>query len=263
MTQVNPLTVADARTHVANVTLPDPPPKVLSDNPPTPDFVFNAAKEQAVVAGSDVISFVKGLTPEQRSDLVNASLLAQLAAKKKFPAPQDFEGVKAWYQKYFDVLSNIGFVIQDQGFAEYKETADTFEAHEAILDVAAAILGPASSALKIVTTTLQSLKKMDTDSPFLTLFHRESRSARTARFQVTLADEDETAQLRIRLMAFGIEAKAAVTQVLFFRFKQNESSLHHHSGTVTINSTILGGVRDDIAKKLGVFTKTAVAGLEI
>src|SRR4029453_4148529 len=126
-------------------------------------------------------------------DLVNASLLAQLAAKKQFPTPLDIEGVKAWYKKYFDVLANIGFVIQDQGFAEYKENADTFEAHEAILDVATAILGPASSALKIVTTTLQSLKKRDTDSPFLTLFHRESRSAKTARFQVTLADEDETA----------------------------------------------------------------------
>ena len=51
--------------------------------------------------------------------------------------------------------------------------------------------------------------------------------------------------------------------MLFFRFKQNEASLHHHSGKVTINPAVLEGVRDDVAKKIAVFTKDFVAGLDI
>jgi hypothetical protein len=51
--------------------------------------------------------------------------------------------------------------------------------------------------------------------------------------------------------------------VLFFRFKKNEATLHHHSGKVTINATVLTGVRDEIARKIGAFTRDFVAGLDV
>jgi hypothetical protein len=54
-----------------------------------------------------------------------------------------------------------------------------------------------------------------------------------------------------------------VTQVLFFKFKKNDATLHHHSGKVTINSMVLTGVRDDIARKLAGFTREFVAGLDV
>lgn len=256
-------TVADARAFVQHADLPTPPPATLGGARTASTFDFDAAREQAAVVGSDVIAFVKGITPEQREDLVNASLLAQLVARKKFPEPTDLSGVLAWYDEYFEVLSNVGFVIQEKGFAEYTEGGETFEAHEAILDVAKVVLAGAPGALAVVTKTLESLKKVSDDSPWITIFHRESRSAHTARFQVSLAEADENAGLLVTLMAFGVEAKSKVTQVLFFKFKKHDATLHHHSGKVTINATVLGGVRDDIAKKLRDFTSSFVAGLEI
>jgi hypothetical protein len=256
-------TVSQARSFVHQLAIPAAPPALLGGKAAPLDFAFDSAKEQAAVVGSDVVAFIKGITPEQRSDLINATLLAQLAAKKKIPAPQDLQGVLDWYTQYFDVLANIGFVIQDTGFAEYDEKADTFEAHEAILDVAKVALAGAPGALAVVIKTLESLKKMDADSPWITLFHRESRSAKTARFQMTLAEADENAGLLVRLMAFGVEAKAAVTQVLFFRFKKNQAKLRHHSGKVTINPTVLAGVRADVAAKIAAHTQAFVAGLDI
>jgi hypothetical protein len=253
--------VSQARTFVQQAELPAPRPEVLGETVATPDFVFEKAKEQAAVVGSDVIAFVKGITPEQRMDLVNASTLAQLVAKTKVPAPTNLSDVLEWYKSYFNTLSNIGFAVQEQGFAEYTEDAKTFEAHEAILEVAKVVLAGAPAALTIVTKTLESLKKMSADSPWITLFHRESRSAKTARFQVTLAEPDENAGLLVTMMAFGMEAKATVTQVLFFKFKKNEAKLQHHSGKVTINTMVLSAVRDDIAEKLKVHAKSFIAGL--
>ena len=92
-------TVASARAFVSSAELPAVLPSVLADGDAVamPDFAFDTAKEQAAVVGSDVISFITGITPEQRSDLVNATLLAQLVAKKKHPLPQDIKGVIAWY----------------------------------------------------------------------------------------------------------------------------------------------------------------------
>jgi len=255
-------TLASARAFVSNADLPAPR-ALLGDDASTIDVAFDTATQQAAVVGSDVVSFVTEITPEQRSDIVNSTLLAQLVAKKKHPLPADITGVIAWYDTYFDVLSNIGFVIQDQGFAEYTENADTFEAHEAILEVARVALAGAPGALALVIKTLESLKKMDADSPWITLFNRESRSANTARFQVTIAEQDAKEGLIIRLLAFGLQANAKITQVLFFRLKHNEATLHHHSGKISINPAVLAGVRDDVARKISAFTKDFVAGLDL
>jgi hypothetical protein len=43
-----------------------------------PSDFLSAAKDQAVIVESETTSFVKGITPEQRQDIINSALLAQL-----------------------------------------------------------------------------------------------------------------------------------------------------------------------------------------
>jgi hypothetical protein len=251
-----------AREFVRTAALPKPYPALLEARPEA-KFDFDVAREQAAVVGSEVIAFVKGVTPEQRSDVVNAALLAQLVAKKKCPEPTSLPEVLAWYDQYFDVLSQVGFVIQDKGFAEYVETSDTFEAHEAIFEVAATLLAGSPAALAVVKKTLEALQKMSSDSPWITLFHRESQSARTARVQMSLVDRDENAPFLVSTIAFGLQASAKVTQVLFFKFHRNSVTLQHHSGKATIDAEVLASVRDAVAAKLTAFAHDYVAGLDI
>lgn len=255
--------VTKAVRFVGAVELPEPPRtfEVSKGVARAPASVFDVAKDQASVVGSDVISFVKGVTPEQRNDIVNASLLAQLVAKKKVLEPGTLANVVRWYEEYFDVLTHIGFVIQDKGFAKYEEKSQDFEAHKAILDLATVLLAGAPGALAVLKTTLGALEKMSGDSPWITLFNRESRSANTARFQVSLVDQDPNAQFLLSLIAFGLEAKAKVTQVLFLKFRSNEVKLQHHSGKVTINAQVLASVRNQIAQKLIPFTTDYIANL--
>jgi hypothetical protein len=51
-------------------------------------------------------------------------------------------------------------------------------------------------------------------------------------------------------MAFSLEAKASITQVLFFKARAKETTLRHSSGRVTINTTVLDGVRDALKAKI-------------
>jgi len=224
----------------------------------TVELNFEQVKNQAAVVGSDIVSFVKGVTPERREDIVNCSLLAQLAAKKQVSDPAR---IYDWYNAYFDVLTNIGWSVQDRGFATYSETSDNFQAHEAILKVAAILLGPAATTLAVVQATLDAFKSMSADSPWLTIFNRESQSAQTARFQVTLAEQGEDNQFLVSLMAFGIEAQASLTQVLFFKFKSSETSLKHYSGKVTINPQVLANVRDLIKNKIAAHASDYIRAL--
>jgi len=186
----------------------------------TVEFNFEQTKDQAAVVGSDIVSFVKGVTPKRREDIINCSLLAQLAAKKQISDPAR---IYVWYNAYFDVLMNIGWSVQDRGFATYSEASENFEAHEAIMKVAASLLGPAATTLAVIKATLDALKSMSADSPWISIFNRESQSAKTARFQVTLAEQGAEDQFLVSLMAFGLEAKATLTQVLFFQVQVKRS----------------------------------------
>jgi len=235
-----------ARKYINSLQLPERRSRGAKAVGPV-ELNFEQVKNQAAVVGSDIVSFVKGVTPERREDIVNCSLLAQLGAKKQVSDPAR---IYDWYNAYFNVLTNIGWAVQDRGFATYSEASKNFQAHEAIMKVAASLLGPAATTLAVVQATLDALKSMSADSPWITIFSRESQSAKTARFQVTLAEPGEADQFLVTLMAFGIEAQATLTQVLFFKFKSSETSLKHYSGKVTINTHVLTKVRDLIKEKI-------------
>jgi hypothetical protein len=155
-----------------------------------------------------------------------------------------------WYDAYFHVLTNLGWVIQDKGFSSYEEKAEGLEAHEAILKVATVLLGGVPTALAVVTSTIEAMKSMNADDPWITIFDRESKSAETARFQIALATEDGSGQFMVSLMAFGLKADSTLTQLLFFKIRSDKVSFKHCSGKVTINDAVLTGISEKIRQKL-------------
>ena len=213
----------------------------------TPSIDFDELKNQATVVGSEIVSFVKGVSAARRQDIVNSALLAQLAADHKV---KDRSKIFEWYDAYFDVLTNLGWVIQDNSFASYEKEAEGLEAHEAILKVATVLLGAAPTALAVVTSTIEAMKSMDQNSPWITIFDRESRKAETARFQIALAEEDEQGQFLVSMMAFGLKADSTLTQVLFFKIRSDKMSFKHCSSKVTINDEVLDGIREKVRVKL-------------
>lgn len=216
-------------------------------------------KQQAMVVGADIISFVSGTDPVLRTAIMNSSLLAQLAANRKVPTRDD---IRAWYDAYFDVLVQLGWAIQDRGFSEHHEAGDDFEAHQAILSVAASLLGPASTALVVVQSTLESMKAM-AKGAWMTIFQQESQGAKAARFQVTIAEPASAAGAVVTLMAFELAANARLTQVLFFKFRSVDVKLRHSSGRLAIDATLLTSVAPAIAKRVNKFVESYVEDVPI
>jgi hypothetical protein len=245
-----PARVAKAQQFVSALELPDlihPHGAELLGGAREVSIDFTDAKNQAAIVGSEIISFVKGVTAERRQDITNCALLAQLVANKRV---SDGTRIYDWYDQYFEVLSNIGWLIQEKTFATYEARSDNLEVHEAILQVATSLLGPATATLTVVKATLDALKAMSADSPWITLFNREVQHANTAHFQVSLAHENEDGQFLVSLMAFGLEAKASVTQVLFFKFRSTDVKLRRNSGSVTIATDVLAGIRPKVIEKI-------------
>jgi hypothetical protein len=240
------VTVSSARAFIDSAELPGFSRDPLAA-PAAKAIDYDALKDQAMVVGSEVVSFVKGVSAERREDIVNSALFAQLVANKKVPDRNDVFG---WYDAYFQALAQLGWVIQNKTFNGYQEEADGLEAHEAILQVAGVLLGAAPTALAIVTTTIEAMKSMDADNPWITIFDRESRSAKAARFQIALAEESPDGQFMVNLMAFGLEAESSITQILFFKIRKNKVDLRHSSGQVTVNEAVLRDNRDRLKARL-------------
>lgn len=204
-------------------------------------------RQQAAVVGAGVVAFAEGIPGKFRQDLVNSTLLAQLVATKKVP---DKSQLFAWYDVYFDTLANIGWPVQERTFSEYKESGQNFEAHKAIIAVISAALGPGATAVAMITGTLQALQSMDADSPWITLFSRESMSAQSASFQVSAVEKGPDGEPFVTLAAFGLQANSRITQVLFFKARAGDVNLRHCSSKIAIDAALADQLREPVRQKL-------------
>jgi hypothetical protein len=238
----------DARNYVDSADLPEPRPGRRGS--PESKTVLNAletTRQQAAVVGSEVVAFAEGVPGAFRQDLVNSTLLAQLVATKKVP---DKTQIFNWYDAYFDALANIGWPVQDRNFAIYVEGGQNFEAHKAIIAVLTTVLGPGATALAMITGTLEALQSMDADSPWITLFSKESMAADMASFQVSAVEKGPNGEPFVTLAAFGLQAKTKMTQVLFFKARASDVTLRHCSSKVTIDAAVAEAVRQPLRDKL-------------
>jgi len=222
-----------------------------------PSVQLDGSRDQAMLAGSELIAFTRGVSEQRRSDLVNGTLLAQLAASKLISDPDDILG---WYRAYQRVLANVGFVTQESSFEEFQNSGQVLETHEAILSVASTALAGAPAALELIKATLTALKG---DGPLITVFEHQSKVSKAAKFQVTLVSEDQDAGFLVRLMAFSLVAKSALTQVLFLKFSQADVTFRHASHSVTVSQQLLDTTRNAVLEKLGSASNQFLKELQI
>jgi hypothetical protein len=237
-----------ATQFVKSIDLSGTPRGILAQDAATEaGEVFDKAKSQAQVVGSGVFSFAQGVTAEVREAISDSALLAQLVANKKVSAR---ESPLDWFSAYSEVLQNVGWTLQEGGWTDYTAKGTAVEVHEKILEVMTVALGPSSAALAIITATINALKGMNSGSPWITIFSRESQKAKIARFQIGLVEKEESSDVFVSLLACLIEAHNNITQVLFFKFKDAGATFRANSAKVSINRQALTELSPTIRTKI-------------
>ena len=217
-------------------------------------------RQRLIVVGADVLAFGEDITLEQRGDILNASLLAQLVAKERVLNPN---ALADWYKEYFDSLSQVGLVFHGTTNMKSCNATDNLEVQEAILGVAAEGLVDSPRSLAMVKAIFKSLQTLPSTSPPMALFNRESCSANTARFRLILVDKDEHGRHLVTLMAFGIEAQKTLTQLLSLKLNKREAGIYHYVGQVPMVPTLSAAVRDQMANKLAAFSTNYISGIPV
>ena len=248
------ITPAISRAFVENAKLAAAPrrARALTDAPP---IELRETDAQSLVVGSGLIVAAENVPVQTREDLINCTLFAQLAASG---AVSDPTNIPQWYDTFFRALTALGWAQSDTHFEEYSFGSKNAEAHQAIMKVLAVLLGPQAAALVIVKAALDALQSMNENSPWITLFDRQSKTGKSARFQVATAQLDPNGLLQTALVGFELKAKSTLTQVLFFKYASSSTSLKYAAGRATIYEGALKDQREAIAARLSAYRSAYV-----
>jgi cellulose biosynthesis protein BcsQ len=206
---------------------------------------------QAVVVGSQIVVFERGLPEMFRQDFVNGTLFAQLVANRKVP---DRAQMSEWYQVYFDALTNIGWSVRNRDFWLYEENGQLFDAGRAIVSVLSASIGPQAASMRMVIDVLEDLQSMDEDHPWIALFSKESMSGHGGSFQVGVVEAGPRGVPMVTLAAFGLQSRTGGSRRLFSRFPANDVTLQYCAGRLDIDPAVAGTVRQLLNEKLAAHT---------
>ena len=209
----------------------------------------------AVIAGS-LASFTPELSSQQMHDVQNSTLLAQLAATKKFPDKRD---VGDWYNFYCNVLSNVGWDIQTFGFDEYKSHQASFKLSEVTLELLSALVGNDKQLLTVVKETLNSFAKSPEG---LTLFADNSASEQHGRFQI-LPCTVMNGQVSLASIAAYFKASQVSDDYFFFTYHSQDITLHKATQVLTLDEEVYGQVRQEVIDKLGKNAQKVIKNLPI
>jgi len=242
------VTPASTSAFVQKAKFPKAPVRMrVRGGAPEPPIELKANEAQSLVVGAGLIVAAEKVPVQVREDLINCTLFAQLAASGEVEDPTM---VSAWYDAYFRALTTLGWAQSAMQFENYEFNSVNAEAHKAIIPVLTALLGPHAAALSVLKIALEGLKSMEENAPWITLFDQQSRTERSARFQIATAQVDESGLLQTALVAFDLKARSKLTQVLFLKFSASSTSLKYSAGKATIYEAALREQREAIVARL-------------
>lgn len=232
---------------------------VATELPAVPDF--KPGVPQVITVGSQIAEFSESVPADLRSTIANCILLAQLAADRFIETHPSLDELN-WYNCYVAVLKKCGWLIEKNETSLKSVSGDGFKVHSEIINVLTTALGGAAAA-SIILGVLSSLKKMDENQPFFTIFDRASQHAEASLFQISYVDGGEGRQPRLNFAAYRVEASATATQILFFRLAGTNAKLRSSFADLAIDENLLRAIRDQIFAKVGDRIVGSITSIEI
>ena len=208
------------------------------------DIKLKPDENQTFAADKSLVSFTAGISKENRQDVLDSMLLAQLAANHQYP---DESKIIDWYNEFTNVLSAIGWTVEDKNNSTFKANKDVIEVEKAVITILTAAFG--SALIPIILLTLKSIKELGANKTKFIAFEKSTHSEKRGAFQIAHAVETDSS-VTVQMGTFLISSKKEIKQILFFTSSKDETSLDYYSQKVTLNKTTYGTIRNAIAKKL-------------
>jgi hypothetical protein len=244
------LTSDQRNSFIAELDLPTTPPHLKG-------LVFGSAfREEASPSAIDagaVISFARNISGQQRQDVLDTALLAQLAADKRYDRTD-----ANWYSFYINILGNVGWIVQADTMTQYDAKGQNLDVDKAILQILTAVA--TQNELAAITAAIDGAKALADGDGRITLFDHFAARNKIGMFQLGAASE-QNGMVAMKLGSFRYSSNLSITKVLWFKFSTKNTELTYNCQAMTLNTGVYDQIRDTVSKKLGTSAKDFVAAL--
>jgi hypothetical protein len=210
------------------------------------------------VDGKVLAAFTDGVTGQQKNDVLNCLLLAQLAANYRFDR---YEQAVEWTKFYVSVLENIGWLVPQFAFRRLSSSQARSTIDAAVLKILQAICSPGE--LEEVQAVMDAVKALEDGDRRLVIFETQSHSQVAGNFQVNAVGASQEGTLGMKLGAFGFKTDEYVTKVLWFNFPSHSTTVSTLRTDLTLNEQVYERLRQPILDKLGARAAAYVGGLAL
>lgn len=245
---------------VQNLTLPPHKPVLTAQEPLK---LLGSTEASAAVDDQSVVCFVGGLDEQLKSDVLNSTLLAQLAASAKFPKdPTSFKyDVAGWYNCYTETLQRVGWNIQGLSFSHHQVSGSTFQVNKIVMELLAGIVTQSTGL--IVQKALEALNEAKAkQSRALTLWKSHTDNDTNGSFQIACCSESGGCAA-MALGALYMTSQDKIRQILWTDYSSSDTTVQCASTQIVLNNDVYSVVRSAVSQKLGTAAASFVADLDI
>ena len=211
----------------------------------------------AVDAGS-VLSFVDGLTAEEREDVLYSVQLAHRSATNDH---DPFLESQSWYRRYVEILQMLGWTAEQHAFAAYDQSEGELRMDKAALALITAIA--TQNQLAVLTEAIRALEKLAEDDDAISLFDFHTSTDVAGNFQLGAVQKGEDGALSMAVGSFYFRCADRRRKFLFVSWGENQVNFWTAAQKMTLNRRLYAVGRDAVRRKLERTFHTFVAALEI
>lgn len=122
---------------------------------------------ESIQEGPRLFNIAANLTGQQKEDVLNSTLMAQLETDKKF-GQIETDNIATWYQFFLQTMENLGWVLQHQHVKDYHPPSPyTFELFQVTLDMLSNLVEEEAGIMEAVKAAFNYLANSKSSSFFL------------------------------------------------------------------------------------------------
>lgn len=239
----------------------------VDNKPPLLDFGMNLGerrkpqpprKPPPAVDANALLSFVVGVTPPEREDVLYSVQLASRSASALFDRVKNTEG---WHGKYIETLEKLGWTSEQFAFSKYEQADGELRMDQAALAVIAAIA--TQNQLAVLNQSLDALRALGEEDAAIRLFDLHATVETGGNFQIGAVQKSEDGVLSLALGAFHFQSDDQRRNFLLSSWGQRSVILWTAAQKMTFNAKHYDRLRDAVEDKLGDAAELYIAELDI
>jgi hypothetical protein len=243
------------RSYIANLPIGAPLPAMAKESAAVNTIDIDNLPN-GIVTGANLIQFPSDASPELKSSVALSLLAAQRVASND---PVVLSPAQ-WLDRHNTVLQNLNWRNEGGGVAKSQFDSIDVAVHQAIIPFLTAAFAGAVGAGALILTALKQLQEMDKNSPWITLFDRQSRHFDVTEYQFSVVQViGDTVHLKVA--AARLNASFGTTQVLFFKLKKQNAEFEQANQSFSAEAALLTEMNADLKVKLMTLTKSFIRSL--